>query len=489
MSTPRRSFRSTRGTVLIVSLILAAIIGISLVSYVSLANNSLKQASRSFYSNSAMNIAEIGLERAIACFNQLDNGTSAAAWTGWATNNTTYNATTSPTTPWARNTITVPNIGPGAEATIKVWVHHYEGSNTYSPKIIAKSTITQTNAAPIEKYIEVTIRKRSLFANGLVAKDDVDWSGGPMAASWNSDPTGTGSPIYAYNPSAATGTPGAMTANVTVGSLRGDIGLSGGTVWGFAKTGPTGSISGGSVHGLGTTSDDTTRRTNDFNATFPTIQTPTPTIVNTVTTTLGGSISFPRVGDLSTTATLNNVTGTYYFYNFTSLSAGIDVGGSDDMVINGNVVFIINNHPNTTTVKTGGSASLTLAAGATLNVYTDGNVAIAGNGLVNSNAQPKNCFFWGTRTTDGQTMDISGNGQLKAVVYAPNAVVDLNGGGSNGKMMGSVVAKEINMNGGTEFYYDESLANLTTGNPWGISKWKELQSAAERAAYSSQLGF
>ena len=140
-------------------------------------------------------------------------------------------------------------------------------------------------------------------------------------------------------------------------------------------------------------------------------------------------------------------------------------------------------------ISSGGSASISVTANSTLNVYTNGSVSIAGNGLINDNARPKNVFFWGTRSTDGQTFDISGNGQLKAVIYAPNAEVSLNGGGSSGKMMGSVVAKEINMNGGTEFYYDESLANLTTGNPWGISKWKELQSEAERAAYSSQLGF
>ena len=99
MSLQRSSpLRSRRGSVLLVALLLAAIIGISLVSYINLANNSLKQASRSFYANSAMNVAEIGLERAIACFNELDSNPSIA-WNGWTTNNATYNATSSPTTP------------------------------------------------------------------------------------------------------------------------------------------------------------------------------------------------------------------------------------------------------------------------------------------------------------------------------------------------------------------------------------------------------
>src|ERR1051326_809935 len=96
--------RSRRGSVLIVALLLAAIIGISLVSYLKLANGSLKQANRSFYANSGMNVAEVGLEQAIACFNQLDNTTVASAWSGWTLNSTAYSSSSSPYTPYAIRT-------------------------------------------------------------------------------------------------------------------------------------------------------------------------------------------------------------------------------------------------------------------------------------------------------------------------------------------------------------------------------------------------
>lgn len=485
MSLQRSSpLRSRRGSVLLVALLLAAIIGISLVSYINLANNSLKQASRSFYANSAMNVAEIGLERAIACFNELDSNPSIA-WNGWTTNNATYNATSSPTTPWAKGTFTPPTLGPDATGAVKVYVHHHQGSTIYNPKIVAKAIVSQTGAPAIEKYIEVTLRKRSLFANGLVAKDDVTWSGTPKAASWNSDPDNNSA--TAAIPYSST----VMTANITVGSLRGDIGLAGGTVWGYAKTGPTGTISGGSVHGLGTTTDDATRRTNDFNATFPDVKLPTPnpsTAINTIASNITASKALPGGTDVSCTATINNVTGTYYFYTFAA-GTGVKLAGGDTLTINGNVVLLLNSHTGTECISTTGTASLSVTSGATLNVYTNGNVAIGGNGLINTSDQPKNCFFWGTRTTDGQTFDISGNGQLKAVIYAPHAEVSLNGGGTSGLMLGSVIAKEISMNGGTEFYYDESLANITTGNPWGIAKWKELQTESERNVYTSQLNF
>lgn len=470
-------FRSERGSILIVAMLLAAIIGISLVSYLKLANNSLKQAQRTFYSNSGMNLAEVGLEEAISCFNQLDNTTVALAWPSpWTLNSTAYNATTSPTTPYARRTFTGFTPGPGTSASVKVYVHYYDGTNA-APTIVAKSTITDnTNQSPpITKYIEVTLRKRSLFANGLVARQNVTWVGQPMADSWDSDPDGDG--VHrAYSSTY-------RTANVVVGSISGNIGLAGGEVWGYAKTGEFGSITGGSVHPLGTTTDDPTRRTNDFNATFPMPTTPSPSAVNTRSTNIASSITLPGGGDVAASD------GKYY-YNFTS-GAGISIAGSDIISVTAgrNVVFLMNNHNGVTAIQSTGNSGIDVNAGGSLNVYTNGNISIAGRGFANDNNNAATAMFWGTNT-NSQTIDISGNGTLTGIVYAPNGVVGLNGGGTSGMMQGAVVAKSITMNGHTEFHYDDALSRLVTGNPYGISKWKELQSATERAAYDdSELNF
>ena len=84
---------------------------------------------------------------------------------------------------------------------------------------------------------------------------------------------------------------------------------------------------------------------------------------------------------------------------------------------------------------------------------------------------------------------MGGIGQLYAAIYAPNANLEMKGGGSSGMVLGSMVAKTISMNGGTDFHYDEALGKLGTGNPFGIVKWRELQTATERASYTTQLGF
>jgi Tfp pilus assembly protein PilX len=481
-------FRSNRGSTLIVTMLLAAIVSISLVSYLKLSNNSLKQANRTFYSNSAMNLAEVGLEEAIYCFNQLDNvATATDAWphaspvttaSPWTLNNTAYNSTSSPNTPYAVATFSGFDVGPNTTGSVKVYVHHHTALAGATPVIVAKSTITMADGSPpISKYIEVTLRKRSLFANGLVARNNVSWVGHPMADSWDSHGDTT-TPATAYSS-------GIRTANVIVASIAGNIGLAGGEVWGYTKTGEFGVSTGGSVHPLGTSTNDPTRRTNDFNATFPNPTVPNPATTNPINASITSSRTFPAAGDVSVV-----VAGvTTYYYTF-SASANIQLAGSDTLSITAgkNVVFLMQGKSSTTAIQVTGNAGIDVNAASSFNVYTDGNISIAGNGMANDNNYAATNMFWGTNPTS-QTIDISGNGNLTAVVYAPNADVSLNGGGTSGLMNGAVVGKTITMNGGTEFHYDDALGRLTTGNPFGISKWRELQSYSERAAYATQLAY
>jgi Tfp pilus assembly protein PilX len=504
--------RSDRGAVLIVAMLLAAIIGISLVSFIKLSNNSLKQAHRTFYSNSAMNLAEVGLEEAISRFNQIDNvATPADAWPSpWVLNPTAYNSATSPWTPSAVQTFSGYNVGPNTTAVVKVYVQWYAGDAGRTPRVVAKSTITQPDGSPpISKYIEVELRKRGLFTNGLVARNDITWVGQPAADSWDSkhpytsataDADGDG--IFDLYDLDADGNgvnelptpydPTIRSANVVVGSIGGNIDLAGGEVWGYAKTGEFGNITGGSVHPLGTTTNDPTRRTNDFNATFPTPTIPTPSFENPITGTISSARTFPNTA--TDTAVMVNGVETY-FYRFDAGEA-ITLAGSDHVQISAgkNVVFLMTSHAGATAMSVTGTATggIDIGLGGSLNVYTDGNISIAGNGtnMANANASASSCIIYGLGTASGtQSISVSGNGQLNACVYAPNASVTLNGGGMNGLMNGAVVAKNITMNGHTEFHYDDALSRLTTGNPYGIQKWRELQTAAERTAYATPLNF
>lgn len=464
------SYRSARGSVLITALILAAVIAISLTSYIRLSLNSLTLADRSFYQNSAINLTEVGIEEALYCYNQLDNvATPTSAWSSeW--------------TIAADNSVTrtFRNLALGSRVTgeVKVYCSHYNPASTATPVIVSKSTVTfAQGGATITKFMEVTLRKRSLFVNGLVAKDGITWVGHPIADSWNSDSDNNPSTpgvTYPGTGQKAGCTVGAATGNITLGS--------GGEVYGYAKTGAAGTTTGGSVHGLGTTTNDTSRISNDFSANLPAVSTPSPTTVNLITS---GSvpIDFPLA-----THVANAADGKYYF-TFglsTQINATSTIGSA---VPNKNVVFIMNNHQGADAIVFTGTKSLTVTSGSTLTIYTNGNIKASGDALVNSNASSSLVIYGTTASPSTQDITVGGNGQLYAAIYAPNGVVELKGGGSSGMVLGSVIGKSITMNGGTDFHYDEALATLSAGNPFGIVKWRELQSAAERSGYATQLNF
>ena len=477
-------FRSQRGSLLIVAMLLAAVIGISLVSYLNLATNSLRQAQRSYLANATMNLSEVGLEYAIYAFNNVDELGASAAFTG---SGFTLNADGS-----AQRTIpsTSPyyyDVGENARGVVKVWVQNYAGS---TPRVVSRSIVTPPKGNTMEKWVMVTLRKRSIFSYGMVAKDQISFSGGNVYAdSWNSDPD---------NDSATAAVPYSAAVkddNVIVGCTstgNGMIDISNGEVLGFVATGG-GTMSkgpGGMVHSIGTLTHDANRVTSDFSAQFPQITAPSPSGsgVYSITSNITGTTTFPRGTDVP--VVVNGVNTYYYVF---SSGAGINPNGNNDITVgSGHCVFILNNHSGTTAISTSGNQDWTISSGAKMTVYTNGNVSIAGTaGINNGNSQPVSCLIYSTdnSASSTQTIDIKGNGQLKAVVYAPNATVGINGGGSSGEVMGSIVGKRINLTGGANFHYDESLGNLTAGNPYAISAWRELTSSSERSTYSSVLGF
>ena len=488
--------KSRRGSVLITSLIFAAITGVALASYLALCRNSLQLANRSFYANSGMNVAEIGIEQTLACFNNIDNVGSPAAWpsaatattaalpafSGWTLNNGAATATA---------TYSELTVGPNTLGSVKMYVHYYDGSGIYTPVIVAKSTVQGPNGKNIDKYIEVTLRKRSRYGNGLIAYGNISWSGVPSAKSWNSNPD---------NNSATAAIPytsiGQNTANVVVGSVNGNISLGSGTVYGYAKTGPGGTITGGTVRGL-TGGDDAARRTDDFNATFPDPLLPTYNSSGAAVTTVSSAINGSSVvtGTVMAAGSLQFGAGTgapsqvvdgktVYVYVFSGAGL-INLNGSNKISMSGNCMFIMQGKSGTTAITLNGSQGILIPNSSSLTIYTDGNISMSGNSTENDNASPDSMLIKGTNPTS-QSISIGGTADVKAVIDAPHAAVSLSGTQS---FQGAVVANTINMNGTPDFIYDDSLAAITAGNPYGISKWKELQSNTDRAAYSSALNF
>ena len=159
--------------------------------------------------------------------------------------------------------------------------------------------------------------------------------------------------------------------------------------------------------------------------------------------------------------------------------SGIDLNGSQTLTLagaaDGSTTYI--EIYVTGDFAVSGNAQVILQPGVKAKIYFAGNVAIAGNGVLNVNNQPLDLQMFGIQPPTGsQTtpqVSLGGNGQIIASVYAPNHNVSVNGGGSNGHVFGSMIGKSVTMTGVTNLHYDEALGSGGLINNYKIVSWFE----------------
>jgi hypothetical protein len=126
-------------------------------------------------------------------------------------------------------------------------------------------------------------------------------------------------------------------------------------------------------------------------------------------------------------------------------------------------------------ISISGQSQIIIGNGVTAKIYFAGNVDVSGNGIVNYDNQPRDLQMYGISPPDGTSehVNLGGNGQITASVYAPGHDVTINGGGTSGHMFGSVVGNTVKMTGVTNLHYDESLSGVGMVNNYRIVSWFE----------------
>jgi Tfp pilus assembly protein PilX len=436
-----------RGTVLVVALLIMALIALGLGSYLMLNLSTSRLARQSYQQNAAFNLAEAGAEEAVWSFNRA-NAQANDAWTGWTNQDGAM---------WQK--FSNFDFGGNTSGTVKVYVNNSSPAASEKPQVVALSSVEAPNTPPNTRMIEVTLGRRSYFSNGLVAKETLSFAGeNTTVDSWNSDPDNNPvTPAIPYDPMVRTDRGSIATMAVENSAML----INKAAIWGYVATGgaaPEVGV-GGSIRGLSTPADvqiDPARISTDFAANLPTITAPTDgTPIASVGATLG---------------TLGQATKWR--------CPAIILSGKQTLTILGDVTVVLTAGSGAALDVTG-NASIIVPVGSSLTVYVEGDLKIAGNGLGNANAAPVSCLIWGTSTSlAGQSIDVVGNGALKATIYAPNATVSING---NGEVMGAIVGRAIKLTGNVSFHYDESLASYGGNTPFRVTRWRELTSASDRA--------
>ena len=420
---------------LVAALVVSAIMGAALASYMGMVRAQHRSVARSLVWNAAIPIAEAGIEEGMAHLNYNSNRNSR----GWTLVGTNY---------------TKSRVIAGARYEVSIT------TNFLRPVITAKSYIGVPNSTSIvSRAIRVACTNRNVAIKGMLAKGKIYFGGNVVADSFDSTSTNksTGGQ-YDATKKQDNGYVGSNGNGAAIIEANGSVQL-----YGSAATGPTGTIvaSGGAMVGdaawqaAATPGIQPGHSANDMNVFFPDVEAPFTAL---------SPFSIP-------TLVLFPYGGTNYDY---ALGSGqyrmpsLTMASSTKMVVYGDAILYV-----TGNVSISGQAYIYIAPGASLNLYVSGaTTSIAGKGIINPSAQAKNFKYFGLPTNT--SVSFTGNATLAAVLYAPHAALTMSGGGSTIlDFIGATTSSTVNLAGKFNFHYDESLAN-TTDAFYIAASWDEI---------------
>ncbi|MEX0325666.1 MAG: hypothetical protein AB3N33_06220 [Puniceicoccaceae bacterium] len=464
---------------LIVTLVTGSLVGLFLSTVTAEARNSY----RSRMAFQAVNIAEAGLEYAIYAVKS--DVWSADGWTSKGSG-------------WYRDRFPrIDIVYRNERRSAKV----YAEPNHSPPRIISEGRIANRNGIVITKQIYIELGNRSLFANGVLAKESIKFNGQNIAIDSYSSGAGPYDTVLNRNDKGSV-------ASLSV--VEDQLNLGNADIWGTAATGGSDKseiaiLKNGSVRGEDTPAGirvDPDRIALDFYASLPD---PEVITFSSYSTMPSATASATGKYDVYNLGTDDSAVETYYYQN-------LELKSKEAMIIYGDVVLNVEED-----VDINGTVILAkkgdvlpdgsiVSRDATLEINVGDDFVVGGpqaaflNGgaidselLVRSDTDPGKpvdvlLTSFGTPTsTDGPVFKLHGNGSFSGAVYAPNAEISLDGSGKAGEMFGAVVGNTIDFGGGYQFHYDEDLADLEDEDAKKVTRWVELTDAGERQKMASIL--
>lgn len=432
-------FSKKRGSVLL-GAVGIAIVGATVISgYLSMSLTEYKLSHRTLLMQSAMNLAESGLEEAMDAIN-LDD------WTGW----------TAVGTDGYYKSISGIAFSDSHTADIKVYVEDYDSL----PIMVAEGRIAEPNGDEVFKQVRVDMDKAGgLFANGLTAKDSINFNGNNVSVDAYDSTLGL------WNATLNRLDEGSV-ASTSVDNGAADIGN--GDIWGYLATGGGAYDIGnnGSVRGADTPAgvdEDPDRIAYDFSATLPDVDAPGLTVDYT-------TLAAGNVGDSAAAWSDDPVV-----YHVSSFS----MNGHNHVNVVGPTVIICDGNFS----MSGQSELNIIGTDSYLELYVGGDLDLTGQGVLNQPMNPEGFQVWGTAAAgSSQTVKVAGNGDFAGIIYAPNGDVEIKG---NGNVSGAAVGEDITLTGNAAFHYDVNLANRQDGGAMSIGRWRELRGASEHLDFTS----
>lgn len=422
------------GSALVITIVTCAIIGFSLAAYLELVRQQNLSTLRSLQWNSAIAIAEAGIEEALT---QLYYNATNRTANGWALVNGVYTK----------------------ERTLGESKYVTTISADNSPVIISRAYVRVplgTNYIDPPRTIRVTTTNDALFAKGMVAKGQIDLSGNRV----RTDSFDSADPAYStngrYDPAKVKDNGDVATNSAVVDSLN----VWNAEIYGKASTGPGGTVAVGpngaignaAWHQAGNKGIQPGWATDDMNVYFPDVSAPFT----------GGAFA-PQPG---------NFGGTNYTYLITTGNwqmSSLSLSGQNKVLVMGNATLYV-----TGNVNISGQAYIQISTNSSLRFFVGGaSASIGGGGVVNTPGNATNFFYYGLPSNTSLTF--GGNVSFTGAIYAPNAAFHLGGGGNNSyDFVGASVTDTVKMNGHFNFHYDENLGKTGPRRGFTVTSWNEI---------------
>jgi hypothetical protein len=417
--------KSQEGSVLVMTVVMCALIGSVLCSYLVLISGRNERAMRALAWNGAIPVLEAGFEEALTHL-QDDKGNPKA--NGW-----TVDLVDGHPAYWKYRVLPDGSY---------FYVTNFDVSS-FSPTIISAGYVR----SPLrdKEYISRVVRLTttnppSVFSHAIAASGLVKLSGSAIVDGYSS----AAGPYSATNRNAngSVATDSQLQKAIDIGSAH---------IYGQAVTGPGGSVSvaNGSVGDLNQSSGIQSGWTNDdMNVSFQDNAPPTGHFIAPMPTQVG--ISNVTILSSNSSQDVYKVAGSLVS---SSENRPIIVTGNATLWVTGD--FIVN-----------GTGYVYIAPGASLTLYVGGMGSISGGGVVNGSGLPSNFSYNGLPSST--SLFYSGSGDFVGTINAPEASVRISGGAS---VFGAVICNTFTSSGGSGVHYDQALRG---GGIFMVTGWTEL---------------
>lgn len=473
--------QARKGSVIVLAMIVVIFVGAASASYMKMASTSYKMSEAAYHGNSMINLIELGAEMAIWSMNSED-------WSGWTRDG---------------DRAYIYFNGIGMDRGERGYVHVLVENIGNRPLLTVESRIRDRSSGTHWKQTQIELRRRSMFANGLSAKDRIVFKGGNAETDSYDSRNGVYHSTFNRNDKGSVSSISIEQDAVDIGNAKiyGPVATGGG----MPDVGPQGEIRNAATPG--SVSVDTDIISMDYYAEFPDADTPTLSspfteIVGLTSYTGGGGGGALFAGELLVLSSVSGSdgggadggtigtetgsgSGTIYTIGATGTEAapeeylvdGFRLQSQDTLLVVGPTILVVDG-------DTQIDGQIIIETTGTLEFYIEDKLQITGIGITNKTSDPGAMLIVGTEKS-GETQEIhyGGNGALSAAIYAPNARLELKGAGTGGVFYGAAVAKSIKITGDYDFHYDEALADFSKENNYHLNGWREVVWAEDRLAF------